>query len=82
MNNNMIKYLIILVLIINISCSSSINNNGRILVDRYNKEHEYDIDREPVNDKTVLYCKIHYEWETIRLYYTTDGLKYNIRKDT
>ena len=76
------KYLITIIIFINISCSPSIYNNGRILVDRYNKKHEYDIDREPINNKTVLYCKIHYEWEIIRLYYTTDGVKYNIRKDT
>ena len=75
------KYLITIIILINISCSPLIYNNGRTLVDRYNKKHEYDINREPVNDKTVLYCKTHYQWETIRLYYTSNGVKYNIRKD-
>ena len=36
---------------------------------------EQDADR--VNsDSTALYCQIHYEWETIKYYYTEEGVKY------
>tara|TARA_R110002074_G_scaffold86096_1_gene190269 strand:- start:455 stop:646 length:192 start_codon:yes stop_codon:yes gene_type:complete len=49
----------------------------KIVVDRFNNEHKYD--RMPEEDSTDLYCQIHYEWETIKYYYTEDGVKYWMR---
>ena len=72
----MIKILISL-LIISISCTDI---EGRIVVDRFNEKHKYDIDDDSVDDESTLFCLLHYEWENIKYYYTRDGVKYSIRK--
>ena len=69
------KYIICLFIM---SCSST-NIVSKVVVDRFDKAHIYN--KEPKKDKTVLYCQIHYEWETIRFYYTDTGIKYWIRKN-
>ena len=65
------KYIILICLSL-ISCKEEIKS--KTVVDRFNDEHRYD--RLPNKDSTALYCQIHYEWETIKYYYTEEGVKY------
>ena len=53
------------------------NNESKIVIDRFDKEHKYD--KVPEKDSIALYCQIHYEWETIRYYYTEEGIEYWMR---
>ena len=66
----MTKYILLICLFL-ISCK---DNNTKTVVDRFNNEHKYD--RLPEKDSTALYCQLHYEWETIKYYYTKEGIKY------
>jgi len=68
------KYILVICLCL-ASCKEK--NEVRIVVDRFDKEHKYD--RIPEKDSTALYCQIHYEWETIRYYYTEEGIEYWMR---
>ena len=59
------KYILLICLSL-MSCNDK--DKTMIVVDRFNNEHKYD--RIPDKDSTALYCQIHYEWETIKFYYT------------
>ena len=65
------KYILFICLCL-ASCKEK--NEAKIVIDRFNNEHKYD--RLPEKDSTALYCQLHYEWETIRHYYTEEGIKY------
>jgi len=54
-------------------------DNGKtyVVVDRFNEKHKYD--RLPDTDSMTVYCQLHYEWESIRYYYTEEGVKYWMR---
>ena len=67
----MIKYILLIYLSL-VSCKEK--NEARIVTDRFNTEHKYN--RIPEKDSTALYCQIHYEWETIKYYYTKEGIEY------
>mgnify|MGYP003624182964 FL=1 len=70
--------LILFVSLVLSGCATT-HPQGYTMTDRFDSQHEYDIDREPDKDSTVLYCQSHYKWETIRFYYTNEGLTYWIR---
>ncbi len=74
MVNKIMKYILLIYLCL-MSCKEK--HDTKIVVDRFNNEHKYD--RVPEKDSTALYCQIHYEWETIRYYYTEEGVKYWMR---
>jgi len=65
------KYILLIFLLLT-SCKE--NNEAKVVIDRFNNKHKYD--RLPEEDSNALYCQIHYEWETIRYYYTKDGVEY------
>ena len=65
------KYILLIYLSL-VACKDK--NKTKIFTDRFNTEHKYD--RIPDKDSTALYCQIHYEWETIKYYYTEEGVKY------
>jgi len=67
----MMKYILLICLSL-VSCKEK--NEARIVTDRFNTEHKYN--RIPKKDSTALYCQIHYEWETIKYYYTKEGIEY------
>ena len=69
--NKTIKYILLLSLLC-IGCKKE--GNSYVVKDRFNNEHKYD--RPPTKDTMVIYCQLHYEWETIRHYYTDEGVKY------
>jgi len=66
-----VRYILLICLLV-ASCKEE--DKAKTVVDRFNDEHRYD--RLPEKDSTALYCQIHYKWETIRYYYTEEGLKY------
>ena len=67
----MMKYILLICLSL-VSCNEE--DEARIVSDIFNDEHKYN--RIPEKDDTVLYCQIHYEWETIKYYYTKEGIEY------
>ena len=67
----MMKYILLICLSL-VSCNEE--DEARIVTDRFNDEHKYN--RIPEKDNTALYCQIHYEWETIKYYYTKEGIEY------
>ena len=67
----MMKYILLICLSL-VSCKEK--DEARIVTDRFNDEHKYN--RIPEKDSTALYCQIHYEWETIKYYYTEEGIEY------
>ena len=67
----MMRYILLICLFL-VSCNEE--DEARIVTDRFNDEHKYN--RIPEKDDTVLYCQIHYEWETIKYYYTKEGIEY------
>ena len=67
----MMRYILLICLSL-VSCNEE--DEARIVTDRFNDEHKYN--RIPEKDDTVLYCQIHYEWETIKYYYTKEGIEY------
>ena len=68
------KYLLLILL-----CLTSCKKDGEtyIVVDRFDDKHKYD--RMLNKDNMNVYCQIHYEWESIRYYYTEEGVKYWMR---
>ena len=68
------KY-ILTILIFLISCKE--DDKTYIVTDRFDDKHKYD--RLPEKDSTIIYCQLHYEWETIRYYYTEEGIEYWMR---
>ena len=67
----MMKYILLICLSL-VSCNEE--DEARIVSDIFNDEHKYN--RIPEKDDTVLYCQIHYEWETIKYYYTKECIEY------
>ena len=65
------KYILLICLCL-ASCEEE--DKTKTVVDRFNHEHKYD--KLPEKDSTSLYCQIHYQWETIRYYYTEEGVEY------
>jgi len=65
------KYILLLFL-----CLVSCKENGKTytVIDKFDEKHKYD--RFPEKDSTTVYCQIHYEWETIKHFYTEEGIKY------
>jgi len=69
--SKMIKYILLICLSLS-SCKEK--DKTYIVIDKFNKEHKYD--RLPEEDSDALYCQLHYEWETIKYYYTKEGVEY------
>jgi len=67
----MMKYILLICLSL-VSCNEE--DKAIIVTDKFNKEHKYN--RIPEENDNVLYCQLHYEWETIKYYYTKEGIEY------
>jgi len=68
-----LKYILLICLLF-IGCKKE--SNSYIVKDRFGKEHKYDINHSVDEDSTTIYCQLHYKWETIRHYYTKEGITY------
>ena len=67
------KYILIIFLLC-IGCKKE--GESYIVKDRFGNRHKYDIKHSVNEDKTTIYCQLHYKWETIRHYHTDEGIKY------
>jgi hypothetical protein len=47
----------------------------------YDKKHLYEEKIKGLNKTVIYYCQKHYEWETIKIRYTKDGIKYLVVND-
>ena len=70
------KYVLLIFLFV-VGCNQK--DNSYIVKDRFGDSHKYDVNHSVGVDSTTIYCQIHYQWETIRHYYTKDGIKYWMR---
>ena len=67
------KYILLISLLF-IGCKK--DNKSYIVEDRFGDKHRYDINHSVDKDSTTIYCQLHYKWETIRHYYTKEGITY------